>query len=293
MKNKSSIITPIYEKLLRGDEQMQVGLYHLHLLTAAQLTRLHNYSMGSYKAIRQRLRVLADNGYVVIDAIPEKFHRGPNYYTLGAKGIHYLADLGLEVDKSLRAGKETGKSYMHIRHLLELNDVFIAALRISTLDQRLYVQDWCHERTLKRMLYKTMVHGATYGLVQDGFLDLRVKREGQADLRLPVLLEHDRGWERERQFKQKFAAYRAYLQNASFKQQFGVGNITVVVTTFTDMKRVADLRKWTWDEVRTDQYLLGRFRFALLPQPPEPQHLLFDKRWYTLASDQPIALLEG
>lgn len=290
--NKPFLITPVYDKLLRGDERMPVGLYHLHLLTAAQLTRLH-YSMGSYKAIRQRLKVLADNGYVVIDAIPEKFHRGPNYYTLGPKAIRYLADLGLDIDKSLRASKETNKGYMHIRHLLELNDVFIAALRISTLDKRLYVAEYCHERALKRTPYKTMVHGQTYGLVPDGFLDLRVKREGQADLRLPVLLEYDRGWERERQFKQKIAAYRAYLQSGAFKQQFSVGNITVIVTTFTDIKRVADLRKWTWDEVQTDQYLLGRFRFALLPKPPEPSQLLFDKRWYTLASDQPIALLEG
>jgi hypothetical protein len=56
------------------------------VLTAAQLTRLH-YSPGSYKTVRQRLRVLADNGYVVIDAIPGKFTRGPNYYTLGVRGI--------------------------------------------------------------------------------------------------------------------------------------------------------------------------------------------------------------
>jgi DNA-binding transcriptional ArsR family regulator len=290
--SKTFTITPIYDKLLRGDEQMPVGLYHLHLLTVAQLTRLH-YSMGSYKAIRQRLKVLADNGYVTIDAIPEKFHRGPNYYTLGSKGINYLAGLGLEISTSLRASKETGKSYMHIRHLLELNDVFIAALRISTLDKRLYVPEWCHERLLKRTPYKTMIHGQTYGLVPDGFLDFHVRREGQPDLRLPVLLEHDRGWERERQFKQKIAAYRAYIQTEAFKQQFGVGNITVVVTTFTDMKRVTDLRRWTWDEVQTDPYLTGRFRFALLPQPPEPQHLLFDSRWFTLVSDQPITLLES
>lgn len=120
--NKAFVITPIYDKLLRGSDTLPVGLYHLHLLTAAQLTRLH-YSPGSYKAIRQRLRILADNGYVVIDAIPEKFHRGPNYYTLGSKGIQYLSDIGLNIDKSIRAAKETSKGYLHIQHLLELIDV--------------------------------------------------------------------------------------------------------------------------------------------------------------------------
>ena len=71
-----------------------------------------------------------------------------------------------------------------------------------------------------------------------------------ADLRLPVLLEHDRGFERERQFKQKIAAYRAYLNSGAYKEQFGISNITIIVTTFTDMQRVADLRQWTWDELR-------------------------------------------
>src|SRR5207302_9051649 len=139
-----------------------------------------------------------DEGYVEVDAVPEKFYRGPNYYTLGARGIRYLTELGMDMDKSVRAAKETNKSYMHIRHMIELNDVYIAALRVSTLDPRLYVADYLHERELKRTPYKTMVHGATYGLVPDGFLDLHVRRSGQPDLRLPVLLEHDRGWERER-----------------------------------------------------------------------------------------------
>ena len=94
--SKTFTITPTYDKLLRGSEELPVGLYHLHLLTAAQLTRLH-YSMGSYKTICQRLKTLADEGYITIDAVPEKFTRGPNYYTLGAKGIQYLREIGLDI----------------------------------------------------------------------------------------------------------------------------------------------------------------------------------------------------
>src|SRR5437016_7369815 len=97
--SKAFIITHIYDKLLRGDDKLPVGLYHLHLLTAAQLTRLH-YSQGSYKYVRQHLNDLADNGYVVIDAVPAKFTRGPNYYTLGTNGIRYLTEVGLDAGKS-------------------------------------------------------------------------------------------------------------------------------------------------------------------------------------------------
>lgn len=288
--NKSFIITPIYDKLLRGDDIMPVGLYHLHLLTAAQLTRLY-YSMGSYKTIRQRLHDLAEAGYVVIDAIPEKFHRGPNYYTLGTKGFQYLKDIGLDIGSSLRSSKETNKGYLHIQHLLELNDILIAALRICQIRNGLGVYRFLHERELKRKPYKVMQQGQTYGLVPDGFIDFHLKRDGKPDLSLPVLLEHDRGFERERQFKQKIAAYRAFLQSGAYKQHFNVEGITVLVTTYTDLQRVAALRKWTWDELNTDPVTAGRFRFSLLPRPPEPSQLLFDKRWYTLASDQPIALV--
>jgi hypothetical protein len=30
-----------------------------------------------------------------------------------------------------------------------------------------------------------------------------------------------------------------------------------------------------------------------MPPAPEPQHLMLDRCWYTLANDQPITLLEG
>src|SRR5436305_7825932 len=119
---KPFIINTVYDKFLRGSETMPVGLYHLHLPPASQLCRLH-YSQGSYKYVRQHLNDLADNGYVVIDAVPQKFTRGPNIYSLGVKGIQYLRDIGLDVDKSVRASKETGKGYQHIEHMLELNDV--------------------------------------------------------------------------------------------------------------------------------------------------------------------------
>ena len=52
------------------------------------------------------------------------------------------------------------------------------------------------------------------------------------------------------------------------------------------------MREWTRQELGTD-HIAGYFLFAELPLAPEPQHLMFDRHWYTLANDQPIALLEG
>jgi hypothetical protein len=50
---------------------------------------------------------------------------------------------------------------------------------------------------------------------------------------------------------------------------------------------------FTRQEVGCEPRIVGCFLFAELPKAPEPRHLMFDKRWYTLLHDQPIALLEG
>lgn len=63
MTAKSFHITPVYDLLLRGSATMPVGLYHLHIATAEQLTRLH-YKPGMLKTVKARLKMLADHGYI-------------------------------------------------------------------------------------------------------------------------------------------------------------------------------------------------------------------------------------
>src|SRR5712692_4635857 len=89
-------ITPAYDILLRGSEEMPIGLYHLHMATAEQLCRLH-YSMKSVKAVKAKLRLLADNGYVQIDELPTKRLRSPYHYLLDIKGVAYLKAIGMDV----------------------------------------------------------------------------------------------------------------------------------------------------------------------------------------------------
>jgi hypothetical protein len=72
-------ITPTYDLLLRGTAAMPVGLYHLHMATAAQLTRLH-YKPGSINKVKARLKDLTDHGFVLSDAQPTKKGNGPYFY---------------------------------------------------------------------------------------------------------------------------------------------------------------------------------------------------------------------
>ncbi|HEX6477495.1 MAG TPA: replication-relaxation family protein [Ktedonobacteraceae bacterium] len=291
MTEKPFRITPVYDLLLRGDQRMPVGLYHLHLATAAQLTRLH-YKCGTLKTVKKRLKVLVDNGFIQADSIPTKLLRAPYYYTLGQRSIRYLKSIGLDIPPSPRADKGTEHHYLFIDHALELNDILIAALRLKFADQRFYLARWRHERDLKRMPYRVPLDGQTITVIPDAFLDFHQRRAGMPERSLPLLLEHDRGTEQMQHFKRRIRAYRAVLYASMFKQSLGVETVSVAFTTHKGVQRVAQMREWTRQELGSDR-LASCFLFAELPPAPEPQHLMFDRRWCTLANDQPIALLEG
>jgi len=76
--SKTFAITPVYDLLLRGSLDMPIGLYHLHLATTEQLTRLF-YKPGMLKTVSKRLKVLVDNGYIQADCIPTKLFKSPYY----------------------------------------------------------------------------------------------------------------------------------------------------------------------------------------------------------------------
>ena len=288
---KPFIVTPVYDLLLRGGQDMPIGLYHLHLATAEQLTRLH-YKPGMLKTVKKRLKVLVDNGYIQADCIPTKRFKSPYYYTLDTKGMRYLESIELDTDISFRAGKEVSESYLHLKHALELNDVYIAALRLKAVTgNRYYLARYTHERAFKRAPLTVTENGATVRLVPDGFLDIHQRRPSLPDMALPLLIEHDRGTEQQEHFKRRLRTYRAFLSSGVYKQALNTNTVTVAFTTFISTRRLQQMREWTKAELQTEPQLAGQFLFAELPKPLEPTHLLFERRWYTITNDQPIALL--
>jgi hypothetical protein len=293
--NKTFAITPVHDLLLRGSQDMPIGLYHLHLLTAEQLTRLH-YKPGMLKTVSKRLKVLVDNGYVQADCVPTKLFKSPYYYALDTKGMRYLENIGLDIDGNFRASKEISESYLHLRHAIELNDVLIAALRLKYTHPQYYLSRFIHERTLKRTPYKVKTPeidvNRNISLIPDGFLDIHKRNPGRQEQSLALILEHDRGTEQQDHFRRRIRAYKAFLQAQAYKQLLSANTVTICFTTFISTRRVMQMRAWTWAEVADSPQLQNMFVFAELPKPLEPQHLLFDKRWLTLNSDQPIALLE-
>ncbi len=92
-------------------------------------------------------------------------------------------------------------------------------------------------------------------------------------------------------FKRRIGAYRGVLYGGLLKS-FGVETARIAFTTHKGTRRLSQMREWTKQELGTDR-IAACLLFAELPRVPEPRHLVFERRWYTLVNDEPIALLEG
>ena len=61
--------------------------------------------------------------------------------------------------------------------------------------------------------------------------------------RMPIVIEHDRGSEEQYYFRRRIHAYLMMLRNEGYKEQFGVGGITIAFTTLTGVERLKKMRK--------------------------------------------------
>ncbi len=281
-------ITPTLDKLLRGTLDMPYGLFQLPTMTAEQLRRALGYKPGCIKAIKARLKLLADNGFVQMDSYPVKHIKNGKayfspkyYYTLSNKGVRYLKEAGLNVNDAFRASKEMDKHALFVEHALELNDVIISAALVKGLDNGFFLYNFIHERTLRRRPYKATWRGngrvETHTIIPDAFLDFR---NNEMRRRLPVLLEHDRGTEAQHYFRRRIRAYIAFIQDQAARKLFDAGMITIAFTTFAGEFRLAQMRQWARQELAPfDRAIAGSFYFADLTRPPDPYSLWFGPSW--------------
>ena len=263
-------LQPVHDVLIRGNTQMPVGLYHLHLATAAQLTGLH-YSPKSIKLVQKRLKWLVDRGYLQADTIPTRELKSAYYYTLGERGMQYLKLLGYDVPAAWRAEKETNKHWLFIDHTRELNDLLISAALLNHPRYRL--DHFIHERVLKRRPYRTTWRGRTLSVIPDAFLKFVVQLpDGTTEAR-PLLIEHDRGTEEQHHFRQRIRAYILLLKEEP---------TPIAFTTFVSLKRLEQMRSWTQTELAAtnEPIALGlHFSFAYLQCPLIPEEVWLDPCW--------------
>lgn len=285
-------ITPAYDILLRGSEEMPLGLYHLHLATAEQLCRLH-YSMNSVKAVKAKLRKLVDHGFVQIDELPTKRLRSPYHYLLDTKGVAYLKAIGLDVHEAFRGSKETHTSSLFVTHALELNDIVISAALLKRSNPNYWLESFIHERELKHRPYKASWQGGRFSLIPDVFLIFRMIVPDGRQRRIPIVIEHDRGSEEQQYFRRRIRAYLIMLRNEGYKELFGVGSITVAFTTSAGVERLKKMREWTAKELEAagETQFRSHFYFTLLERPIDPYQVWVNTTWLPLFDNKPASLL--
>ncbi len=112
-KHTPFVVTPVHDMLLHD-------LNTLHRATAEQLTRL-NYKMGMINTVKQRLKDLADNRYVLPLSHPSI--RLPYMYALDRKGLNHLAAQGVDVREYFRPSNEedSAKNFLFREHMLAIS----------------------------------------------------------------------------------------------------------------------------------------------------------------------------
>jgi hypothetical protein len=293
--NKTFTIKPVHHLLLLGSTAMPIGLYHLRLATTAQLTALH-YAPGMHKTVLKRLKELTDHGYVQAnataiknkDAIGRISYTSRYSYKLGQKGIRYLGHLGVHWSCSARASNAADMNYVDIGHALELNDIFIAALRLKYTNPCYYLSRRISGRCFQRDPLWVTYKGVTQRLEPDCFLEFRDRSTNDA---VALLFDHDRGTEGQAVFQRKVGKYKALLYEQSYQSRLHVSSVTVCFTTCMNARRMMQIRQWACEALYDAPQLTSMFLFAELPIPLAPSDLLFERRWYGLTNDESIAIL--
>jgi hypothetical protein len=298
-KTHTFVLRPAHDRLLRGSDAVPVGIYHLQLTTPEQLCRLH-YSMGSLTAVKARLKELVDSGYVLADAIPTRRGKSPYYYTLGPQGVRYLSELGYTIRDSFRPSTEVDKSYLHIRHTLDLNDVLVAAALVTRVDSRYHLEELTHERTLKRhpIVMQAPYHGRqmTFRLIPDGIVVFRLILPDRQP-KMTVFLEYDRDSEGQDKFRRRIRSYITLLATQAYRERVDAKRIVVAFSTFAGQEHMHEMRRWTEEELHStsEPWEVGAaFAFSHLPKAPTPEQAWFEPRWHLAYSSyqQADALLD-
>lgn len=248
------------------------------------------------KAVKAKLRLLADHGYVQIDELPTKRLRSPYHYLLDTKCVDYLKAIGMDVQKAFRGSKEIHTSSLFVAHTLELNDIIISAALLKRVSPTHWLESFVHERELKHRPYKATWQSGRFSLIPDAFLIFRMVVPDGRQRRMPIVIEHDRGSEEQYYFRRRIRAYLVMLKNEGYKNLFGVGGITIAFTTSAGVERLKKMREWTSKELELTgeiQQLGSAFYFTLLQQPIDPRKLWLEPCWVTLQSNQAVSLLMG
>lgn len=275
------------------DDRFLQAIYRYHILKPEQLTRRY-YSKGSLTFVKARLKRLTDHGYLNANEQPTTRGGSPYYYTLASKGIKYLKEAGLEVNRYYRPSRKA--EYLpFLQHTFSVNDVLIAAELLAEGTPQVTLAEMRHELVLKQDPCKVPVRRERssgdgnisvkhVSIVPDGWLDFRYDRgTGTQERRMCIWLEVDRGTVGMKVFKEKAAAILSFYKSGAYQKRFGTNSLRVAYATTDGMTRVKQMRTWLCDVLTKQQEKPGmaeRFVCTALPDEIDPRTLFLTPIWY-------------
>jgi len=244
-----------YSKLLDA-------LLELKKLSAEQLTRRF-YNAGSLTTVKNRMTRLEEHHFVDHDTLSQ----GKYLYFLARKGRDYFQEAEEDIKDYFRPSKEKGHAntehYHQLLHLLELNDILIAARLLSKYAPAYSLPDLLHDYDLRRSplfvmaermvrkridgVVKTEWKEEPVGVVADamlGFVRTPSRIPGKPYDRMCIWHEHNRTGGAQR-FKQKIRALLEVIGSGVYKQLVDIDSLKVAITTSKGEFRKRSLRRWT------------------------------------------------
>lgn len=253
-KKKPFIITELDSKLLDA-------ILELKKLTAEQLTRRY-FNAGWLTTVRNRLTILEREKFIDHDTLSKLY-----IYFLARMGRTYFIEAEEDVKEYYRPSKEKGnprtEHYHQMLHLLELNDILIAARLFPnyaphfTLTRLLHDYDLRHEplfvvasrRIQKRVegVIRSEWKEETLGVVPDALLEfvrMPSRFPGKPFDSYGIWLEHNRTGGAGR-FKQKIRALLEVIATERQKPLLNTETLKVAITTSGGEFRKRHLRTLT------------------------------------------------
>jgi hypothetical protein len=280
--------------LSERDDLVLRAIYDLHFLTAEQVCRLYFRFPSSLTHVREILKALSDAGYLQRLKMPSSQDGvKPFVYTLARAGVRYLKQAGFTEFPRVSPSEHVEHSWLFLEHTMGINDIVIAAKKLSELEPRFVLADFLHERVLKRRPVEvTTPEDGTVRVIPDLWLDLHIDEAARAS----IALEYDRATVSPAAWQRKIRALIAFA-DGPYQQAYGSESLTLAIATTGGDHHADLLRGWIEHELehagRREESEL--FLITALPEPSalDPRTFFLSPAWMQPFGTHPVALLQA
>ena len=201
-----------------------------------------NYKQGAYNGIGRHLLKLTDNGYLDRFKLPTGYPLQPYVYMLGQRGRKYFEEeLNWDIPKLPTLATMKTRSHSFLMHVLEGNNVIIAAKQFATYNPNASLIRFEHEVLLKKNpLLAISLTGKKIAISPDALLEI------EANGRRVLWIEVERGTNNEKYLLEKMHDIYDVFDRRVFQDRVGTNRCRVCFMTtagYTDVERLRRLAR--------------------------------------------------